>query len=108
MRRPERSPTEGILTFAVTSGSCIAVLSAHPDGRRVVGGTDRSPLWFRPSPGLGDTEQKNSPTRCGTRWRNQVVSAKLPVGRLWGKCYLFAPDCHCPICRIEFADHERY
>src|SRR3954449_5726134 len=72
MRRPERSPTEGILTFDVTSGSCIAVLSAHPDGRRGVGGTDRSPLWFRPSPGLGDAGPRNSPTRAerggGTKW----------------------------------------
>src|SRR3954465_1200199 len=94
MRRPERSPTAGILTFAVTSESCIAVLSAHPDGRGVVGGTDRSPLWFRPSSGLGGRNRKTR--RRGTRWRNQVVSAKLPVGRLWGKCYLFAPDRHCP------------
>src|SRR6187551_2055124 len=97
MRRPERSPMEGILTFAVASGSCIAVLSAHPDGRRGVDGTDRSPLWFRASAGFGDTGPKNSPIWYGTRWRNQVVSARLPVGRLWGQCYLFVPDRHRPI-----------
>jgi hypothetical protein len=60
-------------------------------------GSALSPVSGIAFAGLRDTGQKNSPTRCGTRWRNQVVSAKLPVGRLWGKCYLLAPDRHCPI-----------
>src|SRR5262245_40677109 len=92
MRRPERPSMEGVLTFAVTSGSCIAVLSAHPDGRRGTVGTDRSPLWFRASLGPGDAGQ----TRADPA-RNPLASARLPVGRLWGECYLFATDSHCPI-----------
>src|SRR4029079_1361447 len=65
MRRPERSPTEGMLTFAVTSRSCIAVPSARPDGRRVgVGGTDRSPLWFRASHRFGGAGKANLCAPC--------------------------------------------
>src|SRR6188474_3861143 len=107
MRRPERSPTEGMLTFAVTARSCIAVLSARPDGRRVLVEPIGPRFGSEPPTGSGAQERPTCALPAKRASGTDAHRLGCRSAGCGGKCYLLAPKASHD-CRIERADHERH